>query len=292
MDNDLQFDFEDLVIFDLANNHQGSIEHGTNIIRAVGEIARKHGVRAGMKFQFRQLDTFIHPSHRQNSDNKHIPRFLSTGLDRKSYGQLHAEVKKAGMLSICTPFDEESVDLITDMGFDVLKIASCSANDWPLLEKAAASNLPIVCSTGGLELGQVDDLYSFFQHRGVDFSFMHCVSIYPSPLEHLQLNQIDLFLKRYPGVSVGWSTHEDPDSLGPVQVAYAKGARIFERHVGMATDEISLNAYSSKPEQVDRWLGAIREARVMCGAFGERPSATEKEKNALATLQRGVFACD
>ncbi len=284
----LRFDFDDLVILDLANNHQGSVEHGTRIIRALGEVVAKHGARAGIKFQFRQLDTFIHPAHKEGSDNKHIPRFLSTRLDRKGYERLFAEVRKAKLIPICTPFDEESVDLIVDMGFDVLKIASCSATDWPLLEKAAASGLPIVCSTGGLTLAEIDALYSFFQHRGVDFAFMHCVAIYPTPAEDLQLNQIDLLKRRYPDVPVGWSTHEDQDATAPVQIAIAKGARLFERHVGMEADGITLNAYSSTPEQIDRWLAAMAEARAMCGA-SERPPVPEAERSALASLQRGVY---
>ena len=58
--------FKDLFIFEMANNHQGSVEHGLNIIRAMGQIARKHAVRAGVKFQFRDLD-FVHSSRFQGS---------------------------------------------------------------------------------------------------------------------------------------------------------------------------------------------------------------------------------
>ena len=83
------------------------------------------------------------------------------------------------LLSMCTPFDEKSVDVIVDMGFDILKVASCSATDWPLLEKVTDTGLPVVCSTGGLTLDQVDDLVSFFNHRGVEFALMYCVSVYP-----------------------------------------------------------------------------------------------------------------
>lgn len=284
----LLYDFDGLVVFDLANNHQGDIEHGCKIIRAMGEQAHKHGVRAAMKFQFRQLDTFIHKAHLNGSENKHISRFLSTRLDRAAVQRLFDEVKTAGLLTMCTPFDEDSVDVIQEMGFDILKIASCSAADWPLLEKAANSGLPIVCSTGGLDLPQIDDLYSFFTHRGVDFGLMHCVSIYPTPPNMLELNQIDEFRSRYPDTPIGWSTHEDPDSLGPVNIAAAKGAQMFERHVGIATDSIQLNGYSSTPEQIDAWLGALVQARAMCGG-AERPAVSDVERESLVTLERGVY---
>ena len=288
MKQERSFDFSDLVVFDLANNHQGSVEHGRSIIRAMGEVSKSHHARAAIKFQFRQLDTFIHPGHVNQSDNKHIGRFVSTRLERTDFEALLGEVQRQEMLAMCTPFDEESVDVIVDMGFDIVKIASCSAADWPLVEKVAHTGLPVVVSTGGLELTQIDDLNSFFQHRGVDFAIMHCVSIYPTPADRLNLNQIDLLRARFPEVPIGWSTHEDPDSLGPAQVAIAKGAQLLERHVGIETDEIKLNAYSSTPEQIDRWLGAVMEAKAMCGSYA-RPPVPAHEAESIASLQRGIY---
>ncbi len=286
---DSAFDFRDLFVFDLANNHQGSVEHGKAIVQAVGGAVRKHGVRGLLKFQFRELDSFVHPAHKKGSDNKHIPRFLETRLGRDGYQTLLDEVRAQGMMAACTPFDEASVDLIVDMGFDVLKIASCSARDWPLLERAADANLPVIFSTGGLELPHIDDLVSFFDHRGVDTAIMHCVAIYPTPEEHCQLNQIAALCKRYRGKTVGWSTHEDQDSTAPIQIAYALGARMFERHVGLATDDIKLNAYSSTPEQLDRWLSAYHQSIRLCGGEA-RPPAAAPEREAIEGLRRGVYA--
>ena len=56
-----QFDFNDLFIFDLANNHQGSVDHALKIIKDIGSVVKAQGVRGVFKFQFRQLETFIHP---------------------------------------------------------------------------------------------------------------------------------------------------------------------------------------------------------------------------------------
>jgi len=285
---DTQFDFSDLFVFELANNHQGKVGHGVAIIKEMGALARKHGIRAAVKFQFRDLDSFIHPSHRKTSDNKHIPRFLSTRLDDKAFQTLFVAVKMEGMLTMCTPFDEPSAERIARMGFDIIKVASCSNKDWPLLEAVAATNLPVIFSTGGAEVRDVDNLVSFFDHRGSDFAMMHCVSLYPMPQELAFLNQIELFRHRYPGRVVGWSTHEAPDDMMPVQIAVAKGARMFEKHVGMTAEDIKLNAYSAMPEQVDAWLDTWKRARALCG---EGPRiVTEAERVAIDELQRGVFA--
>jgi sialic acid synthase SpsE/quercetin dioxygenase-like cupin family protein len=283
------FDFDGLFVLDLANNHQGSVEHGLRIIRAVAEVVKRHGVRAAVKFQFRQLDTFIHPAHRSGSELGYVKRFSSTRLERDQFRTLLEEVRTQGMLAACTPFDEESVAVIGEMGFDLVKVASCSAKDWPLLEEIASSGRPVVCSTGGLGLSDVDALVSFFGHRGVHFALMHCVSIYPTPDEHMNLAQIRTLRERHPAVSIGWSTHERPSDTVPVALAVAAGATLFERHVGVKTPEIELNAYSSTPEELDAWLAAHRRATVLFGA-AVRPPTAKEERDSIDALRRGVYA--
>ncbi|MCZ6800468.1 MAG: N-acetylneuraminate synthase family protein [Nitrospirae bacterium] len=283
------FDFQNLFILDLANNHQGNVEHGLRIIQSTAEVIKKHSVRAAIKFQFRQLDSFIHPSHQKESELKYIQRFQSTRLDQAQFQVLLNEVWAQGLLAMCTPFDEESVHIAVDMGFNLLKVASCSAKDWPLLEEIANAGPPVVCSTGGLTLEDIDNVTSFFQHRAVQFALMHCVSIYPTPDEMLALNQIHMLRNRYPNIPIGWSTHENPDDTIPVQIAVAFGAKLFERHVGIETETVKLNAYSSTPEQVDTWLEAHGRATVLCGP-DRRPPVSEIEQASLDGLRRGVFA--
>lgn len=283
-----KFDFQDLFVLDMANNHQGDVQHGINIIRQHAEVIKKHGVRGAIKFQFRNLDTFVHPDHQKDSDNKHIPRFLSTRLAPADYRVLKDEVVKARLITICTPFDEESVDLIIDMGIDIIKVASCSARDWPLLEAVSRTGKPVIFSTGGIEQSEVDDLVSFFDHRGTDYAIMHCVPIYPTPSELCNISNIRTFRHRYPNRVIGWSTHEDPGDTAPVIAAVAKGARMFERHVGLETSEISLNAYSSTPEQVDAWISAWSKGVALCGSDTRLPP-NGQEIDAIDGLKRGIF---
>ena len=199
-----KFDFKDLLVLDMANNHQGDVEHGLNIVRSFAKVVKDRGARAALKFQFRQLDTFIHQDHHKDSDHKQVQRFLSTRLPWDKFQALLDEVRSQGLVTMCTPFDEASVDIICDMGFDVIKVASCSGKDWPLLEKVADADKPVIFSTGGLTLRDIDNLVSFFQHRGVHFAIMHCVAIYPTPDENMNMRQIGLLRSRYPGIHVGW----------------------------------------------------------------------------------------
>ncbi|CAM2057430.1 Sialic acid synthase [Desulfovibrionales bacterium] len=283
------FDFNGLFVFDLANNHQGSLEQGLAIIEDLAEVVQKHDIRAALKFQFRNLATFIHPEYINKKDIPHIQRFMSTAIDRAGYEQFIVAARKSGLLTMCTPFDEESVDLIMDMNIDIIKVASCSAKDWPLLKKIADTNQPIVASTGGLSMNEIDRLVSFFEYRRVYFSLMHCIPIYPTPNVKLNLNQITLLTNRFPKVTVGFSTHEAPDNYNAIRVAYAKGARIFERHVGLERGPHKLNKYSSSPEKIDKWLTAWNETVEACGGT-ERTPASFDEIESLRSLMRGVYA--
>jgi len=76
----VKFDFENLFTFEMANNHQGSVEHGKLIINAVAKIVDDHNLKAAIKFQFRDIKTFVHPDKLADKGNKHVSRFLSTEL--------------------------------------------------------------------------------------------------------------------------------------------------------------------------------------------------------------------
>lgn len=282
--------FHNLFVFELANNHMGDIDHGLNIIHKLHEASKDFGFNCAVKFQFRDLDTFIHPAYKGNFEFKYIKRFSETKLDDKSLKRMKNELQKLGFISMCTPFDETSVDKIVDFDFDVIKIASCSLTDWPLLEKIASTEKPIIASTAGASLKEIDRVVMFFEHRRKQLAIMHCVGEYPTCNENLNLNQIPFLIQRYPNITVGYSTHENPNNCNAIKMAIAAGAKIFERHVGLETDEYPLNAYSSSPEQISNWLTAAQQAFAMCGVSDTRREITKKERNDLQGLMRGVFA--
>ncbi len=285
----LKFDFDGLFIFEMANNHQGSVEHGLKIIDELAAISSEFGIRSAVKLQFRELDTFIHPGYRDNASLPHIPRFMGTRLSPQQFNQLVTRTRQAGLVTMTTPFDEASVDLAMTLGVDVIKIGSCSARDWPLLEKAASVGKPLIVSTAGLNINDIDEIVSFLGMRHAHFALMHCVALYPTPPEKLQLNQIELLRRRFPELTIGFSTHEAPDFLDGVKMAYAKGARIFEKHVGLEAEGIKLNNYSASPAQIRKWIQSYQEGVAACGAE-RRPPASVAETQSLRSLRRGVFA--
>jgi sialic acid synthase SpsE/quercetin dioxygenase-like cupin family protein len=279
-----------LFIFEMANNHMGSVEHGLKIIREMNEASKDFDFHFAFKFQFRHLDTFIHPDFKGRSDVKYVKRFSETRLNKEEFKKLKKEADSHRFISICTPFDEPSVEMIEELGFDIIKVASCSFTDWPLLERIVKSDKPIIASTAGASIDAIDKVVSFLEHRQKNFALMHCVAEYPTAIRNINLNQIDLLRLRYPHVSIGYSTHEHPDNTDAVKMAIAKGVTIHEKHVGVPTESIILNNYSASPAQVRKWLTAAKEAFEICGISGKRYEFSKDELGSLEGLRRGAFA--
>ena len=137
----------------------------------------------------------------------------------------------------------------------------------------------------------MDDIVTFFEKRNIPLAINHCVSQYPSEDWELELNQIDFIKNRYSGHPIGFSTHEYHDWASSVMMAYAKGARIFERHIDIDRDGIPVSSYCSLPEQIDVWFKAFNKAVEMCGAPGtQKRLPSENEIKYLDALVRGVYA--
>jgi sialic acid synthase SpsE/quercetin dioxygenase-like cupin family protein len=275
--------YENLFVFELANNHQGDVDHGLRIIDEMGKIKNKYNIKAAVKFQFRDYETFIHrDAMAQKDTNDKINRFLSTRLSWEDFEKMIERVKSYNMLTMCTPFDESSVDYINKMDIDIIKIGSPSLYDTPLLEKIRDHSIkPVIISSGGCEIEHIDKLVKMFKNKYL--GLMHCVSIYPTPNEKMYLSNITKFIERYPNITIGFSTHEDPSNTDVIRIAYALGARMFEKHVGVDI----LNKYSASPEQVDKWIASYQDTKKLIGA-GDR-IVDENEKKDLQKLYRGVF---
>ena len=134
-------------------------------------------------------------------------------------------------------------------------------------------------------------MVTFFENRHIPLAINHCVSLYPSEDGELELNQIDFLRDRYPGVTIGFSTHEYHDWTSSIMMAYAKGARTFERHIDIDTPDHPITPYCSTPEQIAEWFRAFHKAKEMCGGSpNERRGLPQKETAYLDSLVRGVYA--
>ncbi len=282
--------FEDLFVLEMANNHWGDLERGLKIVQDFSKVVRYNNVRAAIKVQFRDVDSFIHPDYRDREDVRYIKKTLDTRMSVDDFEVLIDAIRKNNCIPMATPFDEASVDLCEHFDMPILKLASSDLNDWVLIEKIATTRRPVIASTGGSSLKDIDDLVTFFEKREIPLAINHCVSLYPSEDHALEMHQIDFLKYRYPGITVGFSSHEYTDWSSSMLIAYAKGARTFERHIDVDDGGVAVSPYCSLPAQVDDWFKAFNKAKEMCGP----PTMTkripsQKEIAYLDGLVRGVY---
>jgi len=254
-------------------------------------VVRFNNVRAAIKMQFRDVESFIHRDFRARTDIRYVKKTVETRMAEDAFAALVQAIRKASCIPMATPFDEASVDRCCALGIQILKVASSDLNDWMLLEKIASTKKPVIVSTGGSSLKDLDDLVTFFQNRNIPLAINHCVSLYPSEDRELELNQIDFLRARYPSHTIGFSSHECRDWSNSMLIAYAKGARTFERHIDIDADGIKVSPYCSMPDQIDAWFKAFHKAKEMCGAPGiQKRIPPQKEIDYLTSLVRGVYA--
>lgn len=278
-----------LVTFDLANNFDGSFEKANKLIDEIYTVTSPYTdlFDFSIKTQYRQLDSFIHSAYKNDFNYKYVKRFTEAKIDNKDYATIHRVNKNRGFITMTTPFDEFSVDLAIEHDIDIIKVASVSFDDWPLLNKIVNVEKPIILSVATKELSTIDKVVAFFEHRNKQIALCHCVAEYPCKKENMQLNQIDILRKRYPNIEIGISTHASPEDDYSSDLCAAKGCKLYEFHYGLSDKK---NAYSKDKYSVASWLATLKSSVEACGIENERYVPSDKELNDIRGLKRGVWA--
>lgn len=300
--------FEDLFVLELANNHWGDLNRGKEIVRQFAKVVKENKIKAAIKLQFRDVDSFIHKDFKKDGDgedllnlpkrSRYIQKTAKTKLTYDEFKELIEYIKQHDCIPMSTPFDEQSVDWCVQMNLPLIKIASSDINDWLLLKKIAQTKKPVIISTGGANDKQIDDVIKFFINRNIPIAVNHCVSKYPSEDDELELDQIDYLKEKYPNLVIGLSTHEYHDWHSSMYISYAKGARTWERHIDIpypkGHEQKEVSSYCSLPHQVDEWFKAYNKAKTMCGTSSDKRRVIDsKESYYLESLYRGLYLkCD
>ncbi len=282
--------FNELFVLELANNHWGKLYRGLKIIKDYSRVVKKNNMKASIKFQFRDVRRFIHPDFYFNKEIRYVDKTRKTMISWEDMGEMVKAVADQGMLTMATPFDNFSVNKCAEFNLDLIKIASSDVKDKDLVRHIADIRKPVIASSGGCSLKDLDWIVNYFEKVNIPFALNHCVSLYPSEDSQLQLNQIDLFKKRYPGIVIGFSSHEYNSWDYSVMIAFAKGARTFERHIDIDFEGVPVSKYCSLPKQVDVWFKSFKKAKDFCGGSSQRErNIIAEESQYLDKLLRGVY---
>ena len=149
-------------------------------------------------------------------------------LDRGAYVELQACARELGLVFFATAFDEASADLLSELDVPAYKIASGDLRNTPLLRHVAAIGKPLIVSTGGATIEDVDRAVETVTAINPQLCLLQCTASYPASVEELELGVIATYRERYPELVVGLSDHQDGIAMAPV--AYMLGARVIEKH--------------------------------------------------------------
>lgn len=258
---------EAFIIAEVGQNHQGDLDKAREYIKvfaAAGADAVKFQTRNNRDL-FSQ-DAYLAPYESENA-------FADTyGLHREKLELkpqwlplLKEDCVKHGVKFMSTPFDEASLDLICEVGVDLIKVASFDLGNLPFIHRIAKKSKPVVISVGGGKIDQIRASVDILISHQDEVAVLHCVSEYPCEYNRLGLENIEILMKEFPRCAIGSSDHFNGTLSGPV--AYLKGARVFEKHVTLnrawkGTD----HSFALEAEGFRKFVRDIRRVRHMMPA--------------------------
>ena len=152
--------------------------------------------------------------------------FLEFNFDE--YMELKQYAKKIGITFFATAFDIPSVDFLERVDLPAYKVASADITNLPLIHALQATGKPLVISTGGCTISDVDRVYEALRGSGSDFCFLHCIATYPNQPEQMNLRVIQEMRRRYSSTVIGLSDHYN--GICMAETAVALGADVIEKH--------------------------------------------------------------
>lgn len=226
-----------VIIAECCQNHNGSRE----ILRRMIHLGAENGADYLKIQSIRSKDVTYRERFEEGETDKNgivtiIKRPYQAEFERLSRLDLTLEeerwfveeCRRAGVLPLTTVFTRSAVQEVKDMGYPAIKIASYDCASYPLLQDVRKVWNKIYISTGSTYDNEIIEAAKVLE--GTDFEFLHCVTIYPTPLEELHLSRMD-WLRELSG-KVGYSDHSKPAETGlwASKIALALGASCIERH--------------------------------------------------------------
>ena len=224
------------VIAEFCQNHNGDFELLKDMVYAAKEAGATHGkiqtifsneLTYREKFEEGIVENDIVKAIKRPYEPE-FTRLKKLDLPYDQQEEFINVCEKVGLKPLTTAFTMRSIQKLKNIGFNEIKVASYDCSSIPFLKKLKIYFNQIIVSTGATFDGEIKQAAKVL--HGCDFSFLHCVTIYPTPLDKMNLNRMG-FLNQFV-TSVGLSEHSlvKRDGIKASKVAIWKGAEIIERH--------------------------------------------------------------
>jgi len=267
------------VIAEIGKNHNGSLTTAKTLI----EQAYTAGAHA-VKFQSYDVDSLLHSI----SPNEPSVEWLrQCQLSQKDHQSLFEFCGKLGITFLSTPESLEWVDFLDKLGVPAFKVSSLNLTNYQMLSRIKSKKKPVILSTGMGKQKEIEAALSILGW-GNDIALLHCVSLYPTPLNRCNLAVLKR-MRRYYQRPVGWSDH-----TGMVTVpllAYVLGASIIEVHFTLNTEaEGPDHCFSFTFDKLKSLVNGIGTVNSIIGSGIKQPC--EEEECALVTKRRCIVAAN
>ena len=252
------------IIAEIGHNHQGSLEKARQLFKAAAEC----GVNA-VKLQKRDNKTlFTKAAYNKPYENENSfgPTYgahrEALEFGRAEHLELQNYAKELGLTMFSTAFDIPSADFLAELDMPIYKIASGDLKNTPLLKHVAKFGKPMIVSTGGANMQDVQRAYDAILPINSQLAILQCTSSYPVEHHDLNLRVIETYRRQFPETVIGLSDHEN--GIAMATAAYILGMRIVEQHFTInhtwkGTDQVfSLEPIGMK--KLVRDLHRVREA--------------------------------
>jgi len=274
------------IIAEAGVNHNGSIELAKHLIDKAAEA----GVDA-VKFQTFKAETLVskkaqkadYQKQTTDTEESQFEMIKKLELDLETHRELIAYCQNIGIMFLSTPFDNDSVDMLNELGMDIFKIPSGELTNLPYLRKIGSLKKQVILSTGMANLGEIEDALNVLTSAGTSkekITVLHANTEYPTPMEDVNLNAMQSVKDAFK-VDVGYSDH----TLG-IEVdiaAVAMGAKIIEKHFTLdKTMDGPDHKASLEPTELNLMVQSIRNIEKAMGNGIKKPSNSERKNIAIA----------
>jgi N,N'-diacetyllegionaminate synthase len=268
------------IIAEAGVNHNGSIKLAHQLI----DVAVEAGVNA-IKFQtfkaknlvLKDLQKAEYQKQATGASESQFDMIKKLELNVDAHKQLIEYCHKKDIMFLSTPFDHDSIDLLSELGLKIFKIPSGEITNLPYLRYIGSLNKEVILSTGMSNLQEVGNALTILINAGTlkkKITVLHANTMYPTPMEDVNLNAMQTIQKEF-DVDVGYSDH----TLG-IEVsiaAVAMGASIIEKHFTLDRAMKGPDHKASlEPEELKAMVKAIRNIEKALGGSEKAISPSEK----------------
>lgn len=270
-------------IAEVNTSHFGNLEKAKELIR----LAKESGCDC-VKFQSWSEDTlYSNDFYQENPIAKRFIKKFSLSPDQLHELSIYARSIEIDFAS--TPYSIEEVDFLIDKcGVPFIKVASMDINNYPLLKHIANRGTAIILSTGMSDYEEIQDAVNLLKSNNAqNIALLHCISIYPTPLDIVNLKNLSLLQNTFPNTTIGYSDHTLDIEISLAAVAL--GATIIEKHFTLDKSLIGMD--NQMAIEYNQLTELIAKSKNIYNALGSKEKIlSQDELNQRSKMRRSLVA--